>query len=300
MKRIVTLALLLTAGLTAHAQGLLFDLSDVDSNGWLWFDTQEKIDKYIGDDKLIKMVPAQWQEQVEPDVWENPVNTVSPETVGAGTDGYLPGFGDNGEPVGVNPKRGAITLAPANPYTSFNGGGVLMHMPSCYYLSFYMSAECQIRPSIKGGHGTLETVDCANIKSFTFLKYASAGQCSWEVQDIVNLSEFCLKQETPVTAWFQNGNASQNYMYLHGIKALVYGVGTGVNETFADSEINIAQTGRFITLSQTADITVYNTCGAQVLSLRGEVADLQSLGAGVYIVQARANGAVAIQRVLLQ
>ncbi len=301
MKKLFTLALILSASVVSvYAQKNWFDAADVDSNGWLWFDTQEKIDKYIGNDKAIKMTAALWQEEVEPDIFENPANTVSPETVGAGTDGYLPGFGDEGEPVGIDPKRGAITLAPANPYTSFNGGGILLHMPSCHTLEFYLSAESTIRPAILGGHGALETVDCANIKSYIFTKYASAGQATWEVQNISNASDFKIQQKTPVTAWLRNGNQSQNFMYVHGIKALVYGDGAAINTTTADGSINIVQTGRYISLSQPADIIVYNTCGVQVYTSHGDAADLGILEAGLYIVQVRANGATATQRILLQ
>ena len=49
MKKSVTLALFFAGAFTsaAYAQGNLFTPADCDSNGWLWFDTQEKIDKYV-------------------------------------------------------------------------------------------------------------------------------------------------------------------------------------------------------------------------------------------------------------
>lgn len=60
------LALACTSGLRAQEFNLFHD---VDADGWLWFDTQEKIDKYVGlcneaDNKIdpngkpIQMVPA--------------------------------------------------------------------------------------------------------------------------------------------------------------------------------------------------------------------------------------------------
>lgn len=84
MKKSVTLALLFAGAFTsaAYAQGNLFTPADCDSNGWLWFDTQEKIDKYVGDatsDKLIKSIPTMYQEEVEPDVFEPLYNTISPQ-----------------------------------------------------------------------------------------------------------------------------------------------------------------------------------------------------------------------------
>ena len=34
--------------ITASTEVTFFDPKDVDSNGWLWFDTQEKINRYVG------------------------------------------------------------------------------------------------------------------------------------------------------------------------------------------------------------------------------------------------------------
>ena len=123
MKKSVTLALFFAGAFTsaAYAQGNLFTPADCDSNGWLWFDTQEKIDKYVGDatsDKLIKSIPTMYQEEVEPDVFEPLYNTTSPTVAGAGTDGYLPGVDSTGAAIGTDAKKGAIVLAPASPYTS--------------------------------------------------------------------------------------------------------------------------------------------------------------------------------------
>lgn len=305
MKKSVTLALLFAGAFTsaAYAQGNLFTPADCDSNGWLWFDTQEKIDKYVGDatsDKLIKSIPTMYQEEVEPDVFEPLYNTISPTVAGVGTDGYLPGVDSTGAAIGTDAKKGAIVLAPASPYTSFNGGSILLQLPSCYHLSVFLSAESSIRPALKGGFGELEPVDCANIKSFIFLSYHGAGQCTWEIQDIENASGFKLNQQQPVTAQILNGNQSSAEMYLQGLKVQVYGEGAGIAGTQADSDhINIAQTGRFISLSREADITVYNAGGKEVLSARAEALDLGALGTGLYIVQARDNNAVSTQKVLI-
>lgn len=89
-------------------------------------------------------------------------------------------------------------------------------------------------------------------------------------------------------------------MYIHGMKILVYGEGAGISATAADDNcINIAQTGRYISLSRPADVTVYNTCGTEVMSLRAEAFDAGQLRAGVYIIQARDNGATTTRRILL-
>ena len=307
MKKIVTLALLFAGAFTsaAYAQGNLFTPADCDANGWLWFDTQAKIDKYVGDansDKIIKMVPTKYQVEVEPDIFENLKNTASPTVYGAGTDGYLPGVDSTGATLGADAKQGAIVLAPAtNAIMAMNGGGILMHLQSCYSLNMFFSCEGHIKPVLQGVDGTKETIDCSQIKSFPFtpLNSAYSGQTTWNnMQDIENAFSFKLKSENPVTMYLLSG--TNNDLYLHGIKALVYGEGAGISGTASDAEgINIAQTGRFISLSREADINVYNAAGKVVLSTRAEALDLGVLGTGLYIVQARDAKAVATQKVLI-
>ena len=69
MKKIIStliLGLACTIGVQAQEYNLFYD---VDADGWLWFDSQEKIDKYVGlcneadnkidpNGKIIQMVPA--------------------------------------------------------------------------------------------------------------------------------------------------------------------------------------------------------------------------------------------------
>ncbi len=307
MKKIVTLALLFAGAFTsaAYAQGNLFTPADCDANGWLWFDTQAKIDKYVGEansDKIIKMVPTKYQVEVEPDIFENLKNTASSTVYGAGTDGYLPGVDSTGATLGADAKQGAIVLAPAtNAIMAMNGGGILMHLQSCYSLNMFFSCEGHIKPVLQGVDGTKETIDCSQIKSFPFtpLNSAYSGQTTWNnMQDIENAFSFKLKSENPVTMYLLSG--TNNDLYLHGIKALVYGEGAGISGTASDAEgINIAQTGRFISLSREADVNVYNAAGKVVLSTRAEALDLGVLGTGLYIVQARDAKAVATQKVLI-
>lgn len=307
MKKIVTLALLFAGAFTSavHAQGNLFTPADCDANGWLWFDTQAKIDKYVGEansDKIIKMVPTKYQVEVEPDIFENLKNTASPTVYGAGTDGYLPGVDSTGATLGADAKQGAIVLAPAtNAIMAMNGGGILMHLQSCYSLNMFFSCEGHIKPVLQGVDGTKETIDCSQIKSFPFtpLNSAYSGQTTWNnMQDIENAFSFKLKSENPVTMYLLSG--TNNDLYLHGIKVQVYGEGAGISGTASDAEgINIAQTGRFISLSREADVNVYNAAGKVVLSTRAEALDLGVLGTGLYIVQARDAQAVATQKVLI-
>lgn len=308
MKKIVTLALLFAGGLTssAYAQGNLFTPADCDANGWLWFDTQAKIDKYVGEansDKIIKMVPTKYQVEVEPDIFENLKNTASPTVYGAGTDGYLPGVDENGTAVGADAKQGAIVLAPALGAGQQNGGGILMYLPSCYYCEVFLSAETRLTPCLYAGLGYKETIDLGIVKGFAapFFVLSSAGQTTWKLHEQTNENTgLTIKQNGEVSVYLINDNSSKAELFIHGIKVQVYGEGAGISGTASDAEgINIAQTGRFISLSREADVNVYNAAGKVVLSTRAEALDLGALGTGLYIVQARDAQAVATQKVLI-
>lgn len=308
MKKIVTLALLFAGAFTsaAYAQGNLFTPADCDANGWLWFDTQAKIDKYVGDansDKIIKMVPTKYQVEVEPDIFENLKNTASPTVYGAGTDGYLPGVDENGTAVGADAKQGAIVLAPALGAGQQNGGGILMYLPSCYYCEVFLSAETRLTPCLYAGLGYKETIDLGIVKGFAapFFVLSSAGQTTWKLHEQTNENTgLTIKQNGEVTVYLINDNSSKAELFIHGIKVQVYGEGAGISGTASDAEgINIAQTGRFISLSREADVNVYNAAGKVVLSTRAEALDLGALGTGLYIVQARDAQAVATQKVLI-
>jgi len=100
------------------------------------FDTQEKIDKYVGlfneddakvnpDGKLIQLVYAdQYPDYVNP--------TADPTLVGVGTDGNTGGEGH---------KTGAILLTATTALFTFNGGGFIVCMPSCKQYDICMSSE---------------------------------------------------------------------------------------------------------------------------------------------------------------
>ena len=111
MKKIFIFPFLLLSVMAAIAQTSgrnLFDATDIDENGWIWFDTAEKIDKYIGiineedylvdpDGKPIQLVYA----DIYPDY---PASEASADFIGAGTDGET---GSEGS------RTGAIMLQPS-------------------------------------------------------------------------------------------------------------------------------------------------------------------------------------------
>ncbi len=230
MKKIVTLALLFAGAFTsaAYAQGNLFTPADCDANGWLWFDTQAKIDKYVGEansDKIIKMVPTKYQVEVEPDIFENLKNTASPTVYGAGTDGYLPGVDSTGATLGADAKQGAIVLAPASGAGQQNGGGILMYLPSCYYCEVFLSAETRLTPCLYAGLGYKETIDLGIVKGFAapFFVLSSAGQTTWKLHEQTNENTgLTIKQNGEVTVYLINDNSSKAELFIHGLKVQVY------------------------------------------------------------------------------
>ena len=145
-KGITTLFLGLAVALGAQAQeyNLFYD---VDEDGWLWFDSQEKIDKYVGtcdeenycvnpNGKPIQLIYADYQ----PDY---PSATADPTFVGAGAEGELGAEGA---------RTGALIIPGASSFAGTNGGGFVVLMPSCASYDICMSCEEQAR-----AHLALET-----------------------------------------------------------------------------------------------------------------------------------------------
>ena len=109
MKKIIStlfLGLACTIGVQAQEYNLFYD---VDADGWLWFDSQEKIDKYVGlcneadnkidpNGKIIQMVPA----DIAPDY---PPTYADPFWEGAGEGGEIGAEGFRTEPLSQQPHR---------------------------------------------------------------------------------------------------------------------------------------------------------------------------------------------------
>lgn len=234
MKKIFTLALLAMAAMSANAQYNLFDPADVDADGWLWLDTQAKIDKYVGafdednytvnpNGKPIQMAFA----NITPDYPE----TVADPTV-AGTDeaGYIEG--QEQYTPGQN-KTGAIVLAPASAMMSMNGGCLVLNLPSCATISLYLSSEMRmlgrtlmVTPGFDMGidDSTGDNPWTGHTKSI-FAKASvlgslhGAGQWKWEGVESANNGYnegLTFVSDGPVYFAFQNCNKYP--IYVHGIK----------------------------------------------------------------------------------
>lgn len=129
--------------LNAYSQGTtdpvynFFDPADCDADGWLWLDTQEKIDKYVGKDKKIQLVQAQY-EMEDPDFpgeYFTPESSASPD---------YKGYNQLGEEGGEGSVTGGLLLPaasydPEEDWWATDGGGFLVAMPDCAVFEVYAS-----------------------------------------------------------------------------------------------------------------------------------------------------------------
>lgn len=135
---LITLSLLASAA-SAQTVYNLFDATDLDADGWLWLDSQAKIDKYVGADKLIRLIDTE-NEIDDPDFPGEkitPATEVSPEFKGYDQAGQL-GSSDS--------WTGGILLPEGERgWLGFLGGGFYLQLPDCH--TFAIATSC-ISPNV--------------------------------------------------------------------------------------------------------------------------------------------------------
>lgn len=236
MKKIVTLAMLAVATMSASAQTTynLFSPTDCDADGWLWLNTQEKIDRYVGkinedvytvdpNGKVIQMAFA----NINPDYTET---YADPEAYGVDTQGNT--ILDEG----VNKDeciKGAIVLAPASAMMATNGGCLVLNLPSCATIDLMLSSEARMlgrtlmlssTNGIDNDNSTGEnpwTGDTKSIyaKASVLGSLHGAGQWKWEGVESLNNgfnNDITFKSESPV--YFALQNCHKFPIYVHAIR----------------------------------------------------------------------------------
>lgn len=219
MKKLYFLMALILCAMSATAQNYnLFSASDIDKDGWLWFDTQAKVDKYVGtcDEDNYKADPNGKKIQL---VYADQVPTYPQTTV----DSEAIGFGKGGELGTEGYKKGAIILPAASAAMQTNGGGILIMMPSCSELSINVSCESKV------GFQLCSTTDI----STTFTKYQVRGAWSPMFGAFANAGNttktgletktngndnITIKSDKPVYVYFRN--ITKGEVYIHGIKVI--------------------------------------------------------------------------------
>lgn len=236
MKKLFTFLMLpMLCTLTANAQSFnLFPAEDVDADGWLWFNTQEKIDKYVGvcdednytvdpNGKIVQLAFA----NITPTY---PETVADPEAYGTDTQGYL------ATDEGVNTEeliKGSIILASAAAQMSMNGGCLILKLPSCSTISLYLSSEARMlgRTLMLTPGYDLSTDDSTGenpwtghtksifAKASVFGSIHAAGHYKWETVATDNNgynTGITFQSDEPV--YFALQNCNQYPIFIHGIR----------------------------------------------------------------------------------
>ena len=255
MKKIVTLAMLAVATMSASAQTTynLFSPTDCDADGWLWLNTQAKIDRYVGkinedaytvdpNGKVIQLAFA----NINPDYTET---YADPEAYGVDTQGNT--ILDEG----VNKDeciKGAIVLAPASAMMATNGGCLVLNLPSCATIDLMLSSEARMlgrtlmlssTNGIDNDNSTGEnpwTGDTKSIyaKASVLGSLHGAGQWKWEGVESLNNgfnNDITFKSESPV--YFALQNCHKYPIYVHAIRITTPKQETvGIQETITNKQ----------------------------------------------------------------
>lgn len=243
MKKVLLTLAAFAAVATASAQTVYnyFDPADCDANGWLWFDTQEKIDKYVGfqglgaEPKIILLSATFENEDMG---YDEPF-----------ADPDIVGYDVNGVEGGEGSWKGAISLcggSTANGSDSPNGGAFMLHLPDCAEFALKLSTEGEyICLGLTGAPGNVEDVDCAVIQIylrmgiFLNMPLAKASQYTWNnIQDVKNANTgLKMASKEPVTGVVRNNRGDA--LLVQAIKVMTYTQteypeGSGVESVWAD------------------------------------------------------------------
>ncbi|MBR3609025.1 MAG: T9SS type A sorting domain-containing protein [Bacteroidales bacterium] len=293
MKKIFTLMLLAMAcTLNIQAQEYnLFDPADVDADGWLWFDTDEKIEKYVGicneedykidpDGKLIQLVYA----DILPDY---PTPYADSWFVGAGTDGELEGEGA---------LTGTILLPVSSQSMSANGGGIALKLPSCKSLSICVSATGQMTAEVKASKDiNTSFTNYTTIKSYLagFRPLVRSGIFYWTGietfhNNMGDETDYTLQSDAPIFPYIINTTSARELM-IHGIKVMTTTVPAGIEEESVAGKDKIFFFNNTISLNEEAQIEVYNVAGVLVESAFASRLSLEDMNKGIYLVKVGNN-----------
>ena len=297
MKKTLLSFAVLAVAVAANAQTTYnyFDASDVDANGWLWFDTQEKLDKYCGWGSEYKI-------QLQTATFEDADGQFAEPEL----DATVPGCNADGQQGGDGAKTGAIILpAAASVSDSPNGGSIMMWLPDCAEISMYISTEYdRICTGVKGAKGWVEPIDCAKIKTYLNMSWGSiqplakVSQYQWNnIQDLSNSDGLQLKSSVGNKVTGQIVNNMKYPLYVHGIKVLTYTqTAAGVEEAVTDATaLNLAFNGTEVVASHIAGIEVYTAAG-QLVARGTDAVAVKDLASGVYVAKATgANGTATIK-----
>ncbi len=309
MKQILLSGLVVAASFSVNAQETynFFDPADCDENGWLWFDSADKIAKYVGAGLKIQLIDAPYEID-DPDF---PGETIFPPSF---ADATIKGYNTKGEKGGEGSKTGALELAPATGHGWFDvhGGGFYVHLPDCASFDVVLSAsEAEIYTWIEGSKEYADVKDCKYIwnesepsewvpedgpltKEYYF-EYLNVQDHKYDLTfgegDVRDYLTFQGNKGENRTAVFYNYVTAP--LYVHGIRIKTYtdvskvleDPFAGVDDIIAD-DAAVMVSGKVISVDSPAEISVYNIAGAKVASTYGTSLDCNGLLNGIYVVRA--------------
>lgn len=261
MKRNFMMLCMLATALVANAQVNMFDAADVDADGWLWFNTQAKIDKYVGvineEDYMLdpngKPIQLVYADQTP----NFPAPVADPEMYGIGSDGYqYQELDGEGVMSGLDAIKGSIMLPAASANMTYNGGGIALMLPSCVELSIKASSEASFYLRIlasKENDANFGEVNAgtsyvehkwANIKALNMFNAYSAGQLTVSgIETMQNGNyDFTIKSDEPRYVYITHGRKYP--VYIHAIKVIKKGDASSVlvvpsNDNEAEKTYNL-------------------------------------------------------------
>lgn len=299
MKKSITSLFLMLAcafGAQAQTESYPFDAADVDADGWLWFDTAEKIEKYVGvskdgkldpNGKIFQMITTSAAAEAE-----EPFNT----TFASDT---IHGWGDPHN-LEATKKKGAIVLHVATENAiAKNGGAILINLTSCKEMHMNLSCQGAANLFLSGSKDAKADTSAYTVvykpleqrwpnpfdpdkEMIMYTPLFQTNIFTWESMEQLNdlgNTEFNLTSKESVYAMLQSAAVSP--IYIHGIKVVTEGT-TGINDITADA---ISFDGKNISLNAVAEINVYNLSGALVASEYASSMNLSNLTKGVYMVK---------------
>ena len=237
-----------------------FDPADCDADGWLWFDSQEKLDKYCGFGSKYKiMLMSTTAEDADGQFPE-------PEL-----DGTIDGYNVVGELGGEGAKIGAIIVPKSNSWTSKDGGSIVLFLPDCASFNIFMSSENDLLPYVSCKQNewldeNLWSKDITPVKSYMHM---------------IGTSLWAQKMGFPAQEQKQ-----YKWLDIQNLKDDNTGATIASPIDIIADGTSIVLSGKTLVANAVCDMKVYAADGKLVASAHASTLDLSNLPAGIYVAKA--------------
>lgn len=262
MRRILLPLAFASVCIAANAQQTYnyFDPADCDADGWLWLNTEAKLNKYCGfpSDGKFKIY-------LESTTFMDANMSYAEPYL----DATVKGYNEAGVEGGEGSWTGGIVLPEASAGIGSipaDGGGILLNLPDCAEYSLALSTEnSYILTGVEMANGmNAAVIDLKNIKAWMKMgilsqPLASVSQYKWlNIQDIVGVTDEAKGytiggQNHPTTSVVRN-NTKNAPLLIQGIKIF----------TYTDTNSGTGAVGDIIGENENAPVEYYNLQGMKV------------------------------------